>query len=239
MTAPAEPRPRPGLAELLEHTSPKARADREATQTLPVLEELAALLPYRGLQRGTATVVADTALLLALTAGPLLANPSSFAAAVALPDLGLAAAAGHGIDLHRLLLADTPGEQWPEVLSALLPAADVVLLGPVAPTPAVAHRIGARLRQRGAVLLTTGPWPGASLQLQVQAGRWSGLGDGHGQLISRQVRVHAAGRGLPGVGRTAELLLPDAHGRVAPVPAGADRLPAPGQRHSAPRVRAL
>jgi hypothetical protein len=218
MTAPAERRDRPGLAELLEVTSPRARVARESAQTLPVLPELAGLLPYGGLQRGTVTTVADPGLLLALAAGPSTASSSSYTAIVGLPDIGLAAAASYGIDLHRVLLADEPGEQWPEVLAALLPAVDVALLGVTAPpAPAVASRLGARLRQHGTVLLTPGPWPGAALHLQVEARQWTGLGDGHGQLLSRRVRVRSAGRGLPGVGRSVELLLPDERGHVAAV----------------------
>jgi hypothetical protein len=220
MTAPAEPRERPALTDLLEATSPAARARAEAAQTLPVQPELATLLPHGGLQRGTVAVVRDPGLLLALAAGPAVHRPDVWTAAVALPDLGLAAAAGYGIDLDRLLLADTPGDQWPDVCAGLLPAVEILLLGPVGPSPATASRLGARLRQHGTVLLTPGPWPGAHLQLDVAARECTGLGDGHGQLMSRRVHIRASGRGAPGAGRTLEVLLPDERGTVTAVDGG-------------------
>ncbi|MFJ4674023.1 hypothetical protein [Kitasatospora purpeofusca] len=205
------------LAGLLEATSPATRAREAEVTVLPVLGPLAGLLPHGGLAKGTITEVTDTSLLLALAAGPATADPHAWTAAVGLPDLGLAAAAGYGIDLRRLLVADHPGEHFAEVVTALAGACPVVLAAaPVGMPPRTLDRLAAHLRRTGTVLLTPGPWPGAQLRLQVTAGRWSGLGDGWGQLTGRRARVSVTGRGSAVRARTAELWLPDATGSVAP-----------------------
>ncbi|MCU7825566.1 hypothetical protein [Kitasatospora sp. DSM 101779] len=194
---------------------------------LPVLPALAPLLPGGALRRGTAVSVAgDTALLLALAAGSVAAG--DWAAAIGLPDLGLAAAAGYGLDLHRLLLADDPGPHWPEVVSALAGAVGVILLRPTGPVaPQLAARLTAVLRRGGCALLVAGPWPGAGLRLSVRSGRWFGLGHGYGQLRGRQVEIAAEGRGTATRLRTARLWLPDEHGTARPVESGSRPLDAP------------
>ncbi len=196
---------------------------------LPVLPALAPLLPDGALRRGSAvSVVGDTGLLLALAAGgagTLTGAPGDesggWSAAVGLPDLGLAAAAGYGFDLRRLLVADDPGPHWAEVVSALAGAVGLIMLrtdGPV--PPQLAARLAAILRRSGCVLLVAGPWPGAGLRLSVHSGSWVGLGAGHGQLAGRQVDVLAEGRGAAARSRTARLWLPDEHGAVRAVESG-------------------
>ena len=80
------------------------------------------------------------------------------------------------------------------------------------------RRIGARIRrtarQRGAVLVVAGEWPGADLRLRLTEAAWSGLGDGTGHLIGRRVTIAADGRGAAGRERTARLWLPAADGAV-------------------------
>ncbi|MEU9048013.1 MULTISPECIES: hypothetical protein [unclassified Kitasatospora] len=197
------------LADLLEQTSPDARSRREAAQTLPVLEPLAPLLPAGGLIRGTAVETDDTSLLLALATGPLTTDPTCWAAAVDLPHLGLAAAAGYGLPLQRLVVADQVGEQhFGEVVSALADACTVLMVRPP-------ERLEAHLRRTGAVMLCHGrPWPGSTLRLEVTGRRWSGLGDGWGQLVGREVEVRSSGRGAAYRARTARLWLPDENGAV-------------------------
>ncbi|MEV0190866.1 hypothetical protein AB0I39_20300 [Kitasatospora purpeofusca] len=185
---------------------------------LPVVPALRGVLPEGGLRRGTAVSVAggDAGLLLALAAG--VRETDGWAAAVGLPDLGLAAAAGYGLDLRRLLVADDPGPHWAEVVSVLAGAVELIMLRPDGPVPPnLAARLAAVLRRSGCVLLVAGPWPGAGLRLGVRSGRWFGLGDGHGQLTGRQVEVVAEGRGSAVRGRAARLWLPDAHGAVRAV----------------------
>ncbi|WP_143686889.1 hypothetical protein [Streptomyces sp. TLI_171] len=190
-------------------------------ELLPVLPALAPLLPGGGLRPGTAiSVTGDTGLLLALGAGAFTerTDESAWAAAVGLPELGLAAAAGYGYDLRRLLLADHPGPHWPDVVAALAGAVGLILLRPAGPVaPALAARLTAVLRRGRCALLVAGPWPGATQRLSVRAGRWFGLGDGHGQLTGRQVEAVAEGRGTATRPRSTRLWLPDAHGAVRPV----------------------
>ncbi|MFJ4094134.1 hypothetical protein ACIPYS_21345 [Kitasatospora sp. NPDC089913] len=206
------------LADLLEATPPATRAREAEATVLPVLAPLARLVPHGGLAKGTITEATDTSLLLGLAAGPATADPHAWSAAVGLPDLGLAAAAGYGIDLRRLLVADHPGQYAVEVITALAAACPVVLAAaPTGIPPRTLDRLAAHLRRTGTVLITPGPWPGAQLRLQVTAGRWSGLGDGHGQLTGRRARVSVTGRGSAVRARSAEMWLPDAAGAVAPV----------------------
>ncbi|MER5864930.1 hypothetical protein [Kitasatospora sp. NPDC002040] len=190
-------------------------------EVLPVLPALAGLLPGGGLRAGTvASVVGDAGLLVALAAGAA-GGAGVWTAAVGLPDLGLAAAAGSGVELERLLLVDRPGVQWPEVVSALAGAVGLVLLGTDGPVqPQLAARVAAVLRRSGCVLLVAGPWPGAVARLRVAESRWFGVGDGHGQLTGRQALVVAEGRGAGGRARTAWLWLPDGNGEVRAVEPG-------------------
>ncbi|MFE4976019.1 hypothetical protein ACFRAR_28425 [Kitasatospora sp. NPDC056651] len=183
----------------------------------------APLLPAGGLPRGTAVQTDDTALLLALATDPLAADPACWAAAVDLPDLGLAAA-GYGLPLQRLVVADHVGEHhFGEVVTALADACTVLLVRPPRHlAPRTTARLEAHLRRTGAVMLCHGrPWTGATLRLEVTDRRWSGLGDGWGQLTGREVEVRSSGRGAGHRPRTARLWLPDESGAVAPVATGA------------------
>ncbi|MEU1286223.1 hypothetical protein [Kitasatospora sp. NPDC005856] len=199
--------------------TPDAGRTAEPRGLLPVPSALREVLPDAGLRRGTAVSVAggDTGLLLALAAG-VKETEGGWAAAVGLPDLGLAAAEGYGLDLRRLLVADDPGPHWAEVVSVLAGAVELIMLRPDGPVPPkLAARLAAVLRRSGCVLLVAGPWPGAALRLGVRSGRWFGLGDGHGQLVGRQVEVVAEGRGSAVRGRTVRLWLPDEYGAVRPL----------------------
>ncbi|GAA2752950.1 hypothetical protein GCM10010440_71010 [Kitasatospora cinereorecta] len=172
------------LARMLEATHPQTRARSEVTALLSVLEELAPLLPDGGLPAGVVTQVSDMALLPALTAGVSAALPYAHTGVVGMPALGLSAWAGFGQDIRRTLLADSPGRQWAEVVSALIPACDVVIAAPPPDgtlTPHLAQRLAARLRRHRCALVSPTPWPGAALVLEVTgpSGRL-GLGAGRG-----------------------------------------------------------
>ncbi|MFD0531475.1 hypothetical protein ACFQ1I_40650 [Kitasatospora arboriphila] len=96
---------------------------------VPVLPALHDLLPERGLRPGTVVSVGgDTSLMLALAAAATTAG--TWCAAVGLQGLGLVAAAELGVALDRLLLAENPGERWPEVATALADAVGIMLLRP-------------------------------------------------------------------------------------------------------------
>ncbi|MEV0536823.1 hypothetical protein [Kitasatospora sp. NPDC050463] len=169
------------LADLLAATSPATRAREAQATVLPVFEPLASLLPHGGLAKGTITEATDMSLLLALAAGPATTDRYAWTAAVGLPDLGLAAAAGYGLDLARLVVADHPSDHYSEVVTALAAACPVILAAtPTGLAPRALERLAAHLRRTGTILLTPGPWPGAQLRLEVSSRRWSGLGEGTG-----------------------------------------------------------
>ena len=134
-----------------------------------------------------------TSLLLSLLAAPA----GCWIAVVGMPGLGLAAAAEFGIDLDRLAVIPDPGSDVLQVLSILSDGVDLIVTTPPVNLPPARLRVlTGRLRQRGAVLLVAGRWPGADLVLTARDVRWTGLGDGHGRLGDRELDVEVAGRRL-------------------------------------------
>lgn len=183
-------------------------------QLLPVPPELAALLPDGGLRRGAAySVNSAGALLLALLAEP--SREGSWCGVVGLPEFGVEAAELAGVQLNRLVLVPQPGERWLSVVAALAEVFGVVAVRPQGRVrDADASRLAARLRDRGTVLLTVGPWPQAVATLTLERPRWDGLGAGHGYLAGREVTVTVTSKRAPGP-RSVRLLLPDGDGRLA------------------------
>ncbi|MFB9683134.1 hypothetical protein [Amycolatopsis plumensis] len=225
MTAVVEP-PAARLAALPGVTTASrvaAQAERASAtgRVLPVVPALAGLLPDTGLRRGsTVAVHGGTSLLLALLAAATTAG--SWAAAVGMPSLGIAAAAEYGVDVARLALVPHPGPESPAVIAALLDGVDLVAVQPETVRPAVARRLSARARHRGAVLLSAGAWPGADVELSCRRSPWSGPSSGYGHLQWRRVQVRAHGRGAAARPLTADLHLPAPDGSVtsaAPAPA--------------------
>ncbi|MBB2922137.1 hypothetical protein [Cellulomonas cellasea] len=180
---------------------------------LPVPAELTTLLPD-GLRRGgTVTVLGSTSLLLALLASACAGG--AWAALVGQPTAGLLAAAEAGVALDRLAVVPAPGLDAPTVVAALLDGVDVVLVGPEAAlTDSDRRRLAARARERGSVLLTSTPWPGANVVLTAEQGRWSGVGTGDGRLRTHELRVVRTGRGSAAVRTSVDVALP--LGRPAP-----------------------
>jgi len=205
---------------------------------LPVLPVLRELLPRGGLTRGSVVTVAEFGLLaLALAAGA--SADGAWCGIVGVPEAGVLAAAGLGLDTERTLLVPDPGHAWPQVVASLLDGCELVLLRPPPPlSPPGASRIpetlgapkdpgvrgapGAQVRQRleatlrrgRGVLLVVGHWPGAQVRLRVLTQGWTGLGDGHGRLRACCAQVLADGRGEAAVPRTRWLWLPAEDGRV-------------------------
>ncbi|WP_309115197.1 hypothetical protein [Saccharothrix sp.] len=181
-----------------------------SARALPVRGELAEILPWGGLRRGsTVSVRGSTSLLLTLVAEAT--SEGCWAAVVGLPRCGALAAAELGVAVHRLALVPRPGRDRDEVertVAALLDGFDLVSVAtPV--TPATARKLSARARHRKAVLLPFGiGWPGADVELRAAFSRWTGLGEGHGLLTGRTVTVRATGRGAAARERTAVLSLP-------------------------------
>jgi hypothetical protein len=182
---------------------------------LPVLPALRDLLPYGGLACGSVVAVAEFGLLcLALAAGA--SADGAWVAIAGVPEAGMVAAAGLGLDTERILLVPDPGPAWPQVTASLLDGCELVLLRPPEPaTVQIRRRLEATLRRGKGVLLVAGDWPGAQVRLRVTRRRWTGLGDGHGRLRACEAEVVAWGRGAAGRPRTQWLWLPAADGTVA------------------------
>jgi hypothetical protein len=165
-------------------------------QTLPLAPELRSLFPQGELRRGSTIALSpgSTSLLFTLLAEASTAG--SWCAVVGLPRLGLVAAAEAGLALERLALIPTPGPDWASVVAALVEGVDIVVLAtPGAVGAQLAGRLTARARQRGAVLVSVGQWPGADLVLTATEVTWHGLGQGRGRLRSQDMQVRASGRG--------------------------------------------
>jgi len=176
-------------------------------RTVAVPEALAPLLPWGGLRRGSVvSVQGSTSLLFALLSTASAAG--SWAAVVGRRDLGLLAAAEAGVAVERLALVPRPGADLAAVTAALLDGVELVAVAGVERlTIAETRRLAARARQRGAVLLPLGDWPGADVRLHGERIEWDGLGRGHGRLRSLRVTVQAAGRGAAARPRAADVVL--------------------------------
>src|SRR5690348_6353437 len=126
---------------------------------LPVLPALRELLP-RGLARGTVVAVAEFGLLCLALAAAASAD-GAWCGIAGLPEAGVLAAAGLGLDAGRILLVPDPGPAWPQVTASLLDGCELVLLHPPRPAggqvPAQARRrLGATLRRGRGVLIVAG-----------------------------------------------------------------------------------
>jgi hypothetical protein len=223
---------------------------------VPVAEPLQPLLPGGGLRRGSLVSVSvvrgtsgATSLALALVAEASAAG--AWVAGVGLGSLGLAAAAEMGVALERFVLVAAPDRgSWPTVVAALVDGFDLVLVDPARGMRAAdARRLAARTRERGSVLIQLGDASASSdVRLQVTRTAWEGLGDGHGHLRVRRVRVETGGRGEASRPRAADLWLPGPGGGIEialdpPTPlraAGSSRrgAPAGSQRREAPGASA-
>jgi hypothetical protein len=197
--------------------SERARdAPVDGERLLPVAAPLRSVLPDGGLRRGsTVAVRSSTALLLGLLAEA--SALGTWCAVVGLPRLGLVAAAEAGLVLSRLALVPRPGSDLVAVTGALLDGLDVVaVVGVERLRAGDRQRLAAKARQRGAVLLPIGCWPGADLEVDVVAGQWHGLvGHGAGRLRYRTARVRVGGRGAAYRGQVVSVLLPGPEGALA------------------------
>lgn len=198
---------------------------------LPVLPALHGLVPRGGLAPGSVVAVAGFGVLcLALLAAA--SADGAWCGIAGIPEAGVLAATGLGLDAGRVLLVPEPGPSWPQVTASLLDGCELVLLRPPGRAPAqVRQRLEASLRRGRGVLLVAGDWPGAQLRLRVVTQRWTGLGDGRGRLRACCAEVAADGRGEAAVPRTCWLWLPAGDGGIAladpaDIPAAAQFCPA-------------
>ena len=199
------------LAELGERVKPIALA-RE--RTLPVAAPFDELLPD-GLVRGQVVScrgAAARSMAFGLMREALVEG--GWMAVVDVPTLGTDAAAEFGVPLERVVRIDTgidadepsgTGLDWIDVMGAAVDGFDLVLTSVPAALrndrrPAAVRKLGSRLQQKGAVIVTLGA-PGAlggDIELTTQRTVWAGLGDGTGHLHRRVIDVEAAGRRMPG-----------------------------------------
>ncbi|MCP2301954.1 hypothetical protein LV79_001630 [Actinokineospora globicatena] len=175
-------------------------------RVLPVHRDLSGLFPWGGLRRGgTISVQGSSGLLFALLSEA--SSQGSWTAVVGMPNLGVLAASEAGMAVQRVALIPQPGAEIAAVVAALLDGFDLVAVAANRIGEQLARKLSARARNRGAVLIAVGPWPGAELELTVARGRWSGLGTGHGHLTDHRVEVRARGRGAAARPRRAAFTL--------------------------------
>jgi hypothetical protein len=205
------------------------QSTRLETKGIPTHPAIAALLPGGAVQQGAIYSVGQSALLMALLATPSAAG--SWCAVVGIPEFGVEAARGFGIELDRLVLIPDPGDQWLTVTAAVADVMDLVVTRPQGRTSmAGAARLAARLRQRGSTLFVLGSWPQSEAVLSVSQSDWSGIGSGFGHLVARQVTVTVTSRAARM--RSARLWLPDEGERVRAIAAPPPRRwQDPAERH--------
>src|SRR6202035_1558085 len=80
---------------------------------LPVLPALRGLLPRGGLARGSVVAVAEFGLLCLALAAAASAD-GAWCGIAGIPEAGVLAATGLGLDAERTLLVPDPGSAWPQ-----------------------------------------------------------------------------------------------------------------------------
>jgi hypothetical protein len=217
------------VTELRERMNGMQR-DRWEPRGRPLAGGLAALLPNGMLRSGVVYTIDNSTSLIMAVLGSATAD-GAWAAVVGLPDFGVEAAAGFGIELGRLVLVPSPGDQWLAVTAALVDVLSVVVVRPERTVGAAdVARLGARLRQTGCTLLVAGAWAQGEASLSVTGTTWSGLGGGHGYLSERDLTVAVAERGAPRRSETVRLPDPAGTADLSPGPR-AERIRSGPRRH--------
>ncbi|NRQ50138.1 hypothetical protein [Aeromicrobium stalagmiti] len=191
----------PTLSELRERV--QQMQGRPAAQPVATHPAFAGLLQ---LQAGSTYSVDSMSLAVALMAGP--SADGAWCGVVGSAELGLEAAAAAGVELRRTILVPDPGEAWLEVTAALIDVLGVVVLRAPAHVGAKdVSRIGARLRQRGGILIAHGDWPRSEARLTMREVEWVGVGRGHGHLQARRATIEVQRGTAPA--RRGRLWMPD------------------------------
>lgn len=195
-----------GVPELRERIR-QLQAPTLDTRILPTHPVIGRLLPGGALKEG-ATYSVDRSLTLLML---LLAAPSAAGAwcgVVGLPEFGVEAAAGFGVDLERLVLVPEPGEQWLATTAAIADALNIIAVRPPSrASDGSVARLSARLRKRGATLLVLGAWPHSEAMLSITESTWTGIGNGHGHLQARDATITVTSK-TSGKPRSARMRLP-------------------------------
>jgi hypothetical protein len=219
------------LARALETARPVSLAGQHV---LPVVPALEALLPWQGLARGSTVAVRGTAarsLAFALVSKAV--GDGAWIAVVGVPSLGLAAAAGYGIPLERVVIVEpSNGPDWISAIGTSIDSFDVVLA--TGARSADLRRFQPRARERGTVLVILDTLePGApvgvaggrareplssDVSIDATIVRWYGLHAEAGHLSARQVALVANGRRGAARRVRRRLWLPDHDGMIRVVP---------------------
>lgn len=207
----------PSVLELQERIR-SMQASKLDSRLVPTHPAIAGLLPGGGLKQGSTYSLDHSAtLMMALLAGP--SKAGSWCGVVGVPEFGVEAASSFGIDLDRLVLVPSPGDQWLAVTAAIADVMGVVVVRPPKrASDGNLARLAGRLRQRGSTLIVLGSWPQTEAMISLSQSEWSGIGDGYGHLTARQVTVTVTTR-LGGRPRSARLWLPDPELQFAAVDA--------------------
>jgi len=221
----------PGVRSLLAAAVPASALVMSHERLLPVPSALAPLFGLSGdhdapaLVRGhTVGCTGSAAMSCALALMGSVTRAGSWAAIVGLPSAGVVAAADMGVALERTVFVADPRRgtvtaDAGTIVASLIDGFEMVVLA----APLVAaigtsglRRLQSRAHTKGALLVLVGEQRTASTDLHIvtEAGRWQGLGDGHGHLQRRRVRVVLEGRRRARP-TTGEVWLPDCDGRIA------------------------
>lgn len=204
---------------------------------LPVPDVFQQVLPGSGLQRGWTTRIEGFAAGRAFAWALLseVTRTGGWIAALDVAGIGLLAASEVGLSIERVLVVtSSDSDGWTEAMSALIGSVDVIVFGTPQHrvTPSMHRRLSSRCRERGTVLMELGTRSNSrqsrdsSVQADVTFGvspvEWKGIGEGHGRVEARTLRVTTSGRRSPGKPRSGLFCVPDIDGIVRPVPASTE-----------------
>jgi hypothetical protein len=175
--------------------------------SFPLVPMLRAILP-RGLRRGAVySITGSTSIALGLLSAA--SKQGEWCGVLDVPDLGIEAAAGWGIDLERLVWVGDPGERWMSTVGSMADVLGLVIArAPKRVAASDSSRLAARLRQTRSTMLVLGDWPQPEAELRIVSSTWTGLGDGHGLLIDRQLEIEVRGAGGGGTARRLPIRIP-------------------------------
>jgi len=182
--------------------SPKAKPTAAQTPAweptdntqLPLTPKLAPLFPQGGIALGTViTVIGSRWLQYQLLASS--AQSGNWVALVGQADVGALALAQAGLPLARVAVVPNPEPEAATVCAALLDGVHLIIGNDVMLRDSEKRRLSARAREKGTVIVSEQPWPGAHYNFQVTKRNWSGANQGEDWLSGGTVTVERTGRG--------------------------------------------